>query len=315
MKPGKLLNNAPKPASVGLKPRKRRASGNTLTYRSMQMAVTAAGKLTDNMVLNLARVLGWLAPLAIYRWGITMRNLKLAFGSEGRSLAELRCLARSVFANAALTVLEVARTKSKPVLLPDDHFTISGLDHFQQAAECKKGIILFAGHLGNWEVAGSWFNRRMHPSTGLARLQSNPASNRILMELRWRLGLEILPNKCPWKLIRSFLAENYAMAFLADQHGGYSGTRVTFFGVPTTAPKGPILCALRTGAPVIPAFTVRCSDNPFHHKICFEPALQLVRTGNLEHDIQVNTQVALNVVETYIRRYPDQWWWMHRRWR
>lgn len=293
----------------------RSAFADAVAYRSLQVAVALAGKLPEGALWRLSRLLGWLAPLATEHWRKAMENIQLVLGADGRNPGELRALGRAAFANLALTALEVARSCSRPELLEDDRFIISGLEHFRQAADRGKGVVLFTGHLGNWELAGAWFCRRMHPTTALARLQSNPAINRMIMENRRKLGVEILPKQCPWSVIRSFLADNYAIAFLADQHGGDSGIRVTFFGIPTTAPKGPILSALRTGATVVPAFTLHSQEKPFHHKICFEPPLQLVRTGNLEHDLQVNTQAALGVMESYIRRHPEQWLWMHRRWR
>jgi len=109
------------------------------------------------------------------------------------------------------------------------------------------------------------------------------------------------------------LRRNEVVGILPDHNISQGGLLVDFFGRPATTAPGPARYALRTGAPIVPVFSVREADGTL--KAIFEPPLTLVRTGDRAHDTLVNTQRITNVVERAIARHPEQWMWIHRRWK
>ncbi len=103
------------------------------------------------------------------------------------------------------------------------------------------------------------------------------------------------------------------MGILADIDTKVDGVFVDFFGHPAYTPIGPVSIALRTGAGLLPAFIVRQNDDT--HKLIIERELKLITTGNLAEDIKVNTSAFTKIIESYIRKYPEQWIWFHNRWK
>jgi len=295
--------------------RRRRSRAAAWTqYAALRAAIFVCGVLPDSAAYALARVLGRAGWLHARFRRTALANVRKALGASMTDNEIVR-IARAAFFHLALSAIESARSLSTRSGPQSDRFEVAGLDHFEAAAEQGKGIIILTGHLGNWETCGGWFSCNVHRIAAIARRQPNPWINRLVMRYRQRTGLTILPKHTPPAVIRSFLADRCAVAFLADQYGGASGVEVTFFGMRTTAPRGPMVYALRTGAPVVPIFAVRSPGRHFHHRICIAPPLGLARTGHTARDVRVNTQKGITVLESYIRRHPEQWLWMHRRWR
>lgn len=301
------------PSSRPVRRRLRRRHGwrRAIEYRALQAAIAVAGRLPAHLAGGLARLVGWAAPLSGEYWRTALWNLARAFGRELDEPARRR-IARAAFEHLARVGVEMARIYSGRSMPGDQDFDVVGMEHFRNAANRGKGVVLLSGHLGNWELFGMWLARTGHPIAAIARLQPNPLINRFIMARRQKAGIVLLPKNCPWEVIRGCLADRYAIGFLADQHRGPSSIAVSFLGIETGAPKGPVLAALRTGAAVVPAAMVRAPMSG-RHVVHFAPAVELERTGNLQRDLRINTQKAMAVLEAYVRRYPEQWLWMHRR--
>jgi len=277
--------------------------------------VWLARALPEVAAVGLAHLVARIASrLSRYR-GIALENVGRALGNEIPE-EQLTGIVRAAFLNVCLSGIELARISWLPPGRFDDRIEISGLERYREATAGGKGSIIFTAHLGNWEACGSWVTRHVQEKLAvLVRLQPNPFASELLVRVRHRLGLTVIPKQAPGSAVRGFLDDGYAVVFLADQYGGRAGVPVKLFGAETRAPKGPAVYALRTGAPLIPAFTVRLPGRLFSHRIHVEPPLEVERTGDVAHDVQVNTQRLVDVLESYVRQYPEQWLWMHRRWR
>jgi KDO2-lipid IV(A) lauroyltransferase len=190
-----------------------------------------------------------------------------------------------------------------------------GLAHYQQARDCGRGVLLLTAHLGGWEVGSFAHSLNGYPMRVVIRALDNPYLDRLVEHHRTLHGNA------------TFGKQEFARGLLAAMRAGETvgvlmdtnmtppqGVFVPFFGVPACAASGLARVALRTGAAVVPAFTV-WDHARRRYVIHFEPALTLDRTGNDEADAQTNTARFTAVIETFVRRHPDQWLWVHRRWK
>ena len=139
---------------------------------------------------------------------------------------------------------------------------------------------------------------------------------RLFSGIRNRLGLRTIysqPRKACVNTTLRALKNNEIVCIQLDQNFGTGGVFVNFFGQKAATATGPVVFALRTKAALVPSFIVRDGDN--RHRIIFEPEFNLEREGNFDNTAQVNIQCLTAIIESYIRRYPDHWGWIHRRWK
>jgi KDO2-lipid IV(A) lauroyltransferase len=177
----------------------------------------------------------------------------------------------------------------------------------------KKGILFVTGHLGNWELAGSYVASRGIPLDAVVRRQTNPMFDRWLNETRARIGMTVVPDSEAVRRIPRSLRQGRAIALVADQGvKGLASTFVPFFGRPAKTPRGPAVFALRFDAPVLFATALRQPSGKYRFFI--EP-VPVVRTGDTERDVDETVAAYTRVIEAFVRRYPEQYLWQHRRWR
>ena len=177
----------------------------------------------------------------------------------------------------------------------------------------KGGLILLTQHLGNWELSQMIEGVRKRPITVLARHQKHKRLDDFLNYLRQCHGTIAIGKGGEVRdMIRS-LREGGCVGILADQSGGDEGIWIRFFGRLTTAPRGPIALGLKLGVKILPVFFVR-NHGPYHD-LMFEPDFELVRTGDYNQDVLINTQNYVHLLETYLKKYPGQWLWAHKRWK
>jgi KDO2-lipid IV(A) lauroyltransferase len=178
----------------------------------------------------------------------------------------------------------------------------------------KKGVFILTGHFGNWELMSAAAGLRFGNTAAVVRPIDFPPADRLIRELRSRFGEQIIPKQRSMRTIMAALRDNKAIGILLDQNvDWYEGAFVDFLGKQACANKGLALLALRTGAPVIPAFSVRQADG--RYRIIIEKEVELIRTGDKTRDVEDNTALFSRIIEGYIRRYPDHWFWFHRRWK
>jgi KDO2-lipid IV(A) lauroyltransferase len=243
---------------------------------------------------------------------VSLENLKRAFG-EKYDKKELRKIAREAYRNIGRGFVEYAMF---PVLKSnklDRLVEFEGLENIDRALSEKKGAVMIAGHFGSWELMGAAVRHRGYPVDFLVGEQHNLLVDDMMNEYRQLMGIGIIKMGAAARGLIRALRNNRLVAMLSDQDAGKDGTIVNFFGYPASTPKGPAAFALKTDAPIIMGFIIR--QNNKKQKIILEKPIHIQRSDNREEDIKNLTQAYTSLLEDYIRKYPDHWFWPHRRWK
>jgi len=243
---------------------------------------------------------------------IALNNLTQAFGHE-KNPHEIRMLGKQVFKNLGQILFEIGWSLR---LKPQDfhkHFRIQGLHNLEAAFEKGKGVIGLAAHMGNWELLPVICFMAGYPASTLYRQFDFSPLNHFFIKNRSRFGMKMIPNtRAALSILRS-LKKGKAVTMLMDQNvDWYEGVCVDFFDKRACTNKGMAFLALRTRTPVVPVFLVR-EGNGFIGE--FGPEIPLIETGDLTKDVEETTRQYNIVIENFIRRYPEQWFWVHQRWK
>ncbi len=241
----------------------------------------------------------------------TLTHLSYAFGSS-KSDSEFRKIGQTVFQNYGHMAAELALIDK---LIPrfDDLVSAQGLEILDRALAQKKGVIAVVSHFGNWELMGGWLSLNGYPGGGMARKIYYEKYDKLLMDIRKRMKIQAIDRDGGAHGALKALKRNQVLAFAVDQDvETVDGVFVEFFGHPAFTPTAPVRFALSTQAPIIPLFIVR---NAMRHRIFVEPPVPLTQTGDKEEDVRMNTQKWVAIQEKWIRQYPSQWVWNHKRWK
>ncbi len=241
----------------------------------------------------------------------TLTHLSFAFG-ESKSKNELRGIAETMFQNYGHMAAEWALIE-KAIPRFKDLVSIEGREILDQALEKKKGVIAVVSHFGNWEWMGGWLALNGYQGGGVARKIYYEKYDQMIMSIRKRMNIKAIDRDSSPRTVLRALKQNCIMAFAVDQDvQTVDGIFVEFFGHPAFTPIAPVRFALATQAPMIPLFMLR---NGMKHRIFVEAPIELTETGDKEKDILLNTQKWVSIQETWIRQYPEQWVWNHKRWK
>jgi len=243
---------------------------------------------------------------------VALQNLRIAFGQE-RSEEELHIIAKNTFQNLGMMAMEFFRIPRMDVENFKKRLVVEGLDKAMELLKKKRGVLLLVSHFGNWELMGLMSKVIGNPIMVIAKPMKNRYVDQFITGIRQEAGLEVIPpEKASRKVIRA-LSENRVVGILIDQRAKRSeGVWADFFGRKAPTTPGLALLALKTGVPVLPVFMIR---NGFkRHRLLIKKPLELIRTGNVKKDVEANTQLINHTLELMIRQYPDQWFWVHRRW-
>ena len=243
---------------------------------------------------------------------IALANLELAFGKT-LSGAERERIAKAVFRNLATMLFEFTRIPWLGRSDVERLVRFTGLENFDRALQRGKGAILLTGHFGNWELLGASLGHMGYRLDIVVRKLDHPVFEEFVSWTRTRPGNSIVyKRRAMRRLIRS-LASNSIVAILVDQNvAAVEGFFVDFFGQSACTNKGPAILALASGAAVVPAFIMR--EGAGHRLVVLEE-LEVVNTGDREADALVNTERFTKAVEEMIRKRPEEWFWVHRRWK
>lgn len=235
----------------------------------------------------------------------------LAFAFPERESSWIKRTARKTFVHLGKALMEtIAITPSRMTAI----VSIQGFENIQTALDRRKGIVYFTGHIGNWELMAGAVARYFPVSVVAAPIEPEPV-NETIIRLRSRMGVKTILRNRPGaakELIRIF-RENRILGILIDQDTDVEGAFVDFMGRPAWTPTAAAQMAIKFGAPVLFGYIQRTDDD--RHRITIEGPLDLTRSGNDEEDIRTNTAMFTKKIEEIIRRTPEQWVWMHRRWR
>jgi len=223
-------------------------------------------------------------------------------------------LAPKVFENVGKNVADAARLKNMKWQEIEPITEIEGLEYFDDSYKMGKGVIALTGHIGNFELLAAYLSLKGYSLSVIGRELYDPRLDAILVKSRQSVGLENIPSSASVKHVIKALRSGRVLGVLADQDSSrVRGVFVNFFGMPARTPVGPVALAYQTDSPIVPMAIVRTNKNKY--KIIVKPPIELVFSENKGKDIIDVTQKCTQVLESIIREYPDQWLWMHDRWK
>ncbi|HEX4783590.1 MAG TPA: lysophospholipid acyltransferase family protein [Candidatus Sulfotelmatobacter sp.] len=244
---------------------------------------------------------------------VGMCNLAMVFPEK--SLAERRRILRGVFTSLGRQLAELCQFPRYTPENIDQVVVYDGLENYERAYAQGKGVLFLTAHFGGWELSAFTHSLHGHWLHIVMRPMDNEYLDRLLQNYRTMHGNKTV-NKDDF--VRGLLAAMRAgetVGILMDTNmTPPQGIFVDFFGIPACTASGLARIALRTDAAVVPGFTI-WDPALQKYRLRFDPSLELIRTGHLEADIVANTQMFTKVIENYVRNYPDQWLWVHRRWK
>lgn len=244
---------------------------------------------------------------------IILNNIKKSFnGRIGER--EARRLGRKVYLHFGQMLFEIPYIIRLNRFNLDRYIEFIHEEHYYRALEKGKGVFLLTGHFGNWEWMCAAVSLRFGGLSVVARTFDFKPLERLFGELRSRFGGEIIDKQKAMRKILKNIKQKRSVGILLDQNvDWYDGVFVRFFNQWACTNKGLALMALKTGAPVVPVFSIRTADG--RYRIIFEKEIELVRTGDKTKDVEMNTALFTRAIERNIKNHPDHWFWFHRRWK
>jgi Kdo2-lipid IVA lauroyltransferase/acyltransferase len=285
-----------------------------LEYLPLRWLAAVVGALPRPLARAFGISLGLLAYVLHPRLRhVGRRNLDLAF--PARSAREKKKILRGLYINLGRQLAEFCLF---PRYTKENVARVAVYEGFQNFAEAEargKGVVFLTAHLGGWEVASFAHSLYGHPMNIVMRPLDNPYVDALVDRYRTLHGNRTFPKQDFARGLLSTLRQGETVGILMDTNmTPPQGAFVDFFGIPACTATGLARVAVHTEAAVVPAFGV-WDKHLGKYKICFEPALKLLSTGDDEADALANTALFTKVIETYATKYPDQWLWVHRRWK
>jgi KDO2-lipid IV(A) lauroyltransferase len=192
--------------------------------------------------------------------------------------------------------------------------SIEGLDNYNEACKEGKGVLIFSAHFGNWEIGNAALAIMTQPFIFIYRILDSPLLEKIITSVRASYGNVSLSKENAMRPMIRLLRNGGTINILIDQNvAGYEGVFVDFFGRKACTTPGLALLALHTKAPVLPVFTRRLPDGKYLLEI--GKKVEIVSSRNRDTDVLINTQNFTKIIEEKIRQYPEQWFWIHQRWK
>jgi len=275
-------------------------------------------KLLGLLRRPVSRAIGIAIALAVYHFHprlrvVGMHNLALAF--PGMPVDERRRILRGEFVSLGRQLAEVCLFPTYTRKNVSQVVAYDGLENYEHAYARGKGVLFLTGHLGAWELSAFAHSLQGHPLWVVMRPLDNRYLNTLLERYRTMYGNRTVSKDDFVRGLLAAMRAGEAVGILMDTNmTPPQGVFVDFFGIPACTASGLARIALRTDAAVVPGFTIwdRVTGK---YTLRFDPALPLIRTADEQADIVANTACFTSVIEDYVRRYPDQWLWIHRRWK
>jgi len=299
--------------------RKRRGPGPVrarIEYLVLRAVVGFLGMLPLWLALRVGELAAFFAYVVdVPHRRIGMRNLGIAF--PDRPLRARRGILVRSFLNLGRMAAELAHL---PRLSPERLLEMVRFDDeewWREAVtwERSTGVLALSGHFGNWELLVYAHGMRGHPAHMVHRSIANPLVDAWLNALRVRAGTRMIRKSRGASGVLEALRARGLLVLPIDQNSTRGlGVFVDFFGLAASTNAGMARIALRTDTPIVPIFIVREGWSA-RHRVYILPILQVERTGDFAEDVRRNTQLFTTVFEEMVRRHPDHWLWMHKRWK
>ena len=288
--------------------------GSLVLYLVLRSFLGVGGRLP----LRLTRAIGPQLSAAAFKLSSRSRqrinsHLEIAFpelDQDQRDALKTGCVR-----HFGLLLAEVAWLwRARPAQI-EAIFEVEGREHLDAALEGGCGAMITTGHCGNWELLSAILPISGIPLISAVRQLDDPRLDNLVNTMRTRFGTEIVPRgPAAGRRLARALGRNRVAALLIDQDiKDVPGVFVPFFGRPAWTPSGAALLAIRMGCPLLPGFSHRRTDGT--HKGVLYPPLPVPTDGTLAERVEELTASATAAIERQIRKYPEQWVWMHRRWR
>ncbi len=243
----------------------------------------------------------------------TINNLTKIYGNE-KSAEQLKEMARMVFVNQALNFADYVHTlhyttRSQFSALID----VVGEEHLNEAYNKGKGVICLMSHVGSWEFSAIMPPVLGYETTAISRAMPNERIEKLIVSYRQKRGMKNISRGNAYSALIDALKKGECLIIMIDQDTQTKGVFVDFFGMPAYTPVGAARLAIDSGAPVLPMYMKRKSGN--RHQFTILPALELIQTGNMDSDLHENTRRYTETIEAIVKEVPEQWVWMHQRWK
>lgn len=286
---------------------------NTLIYAFLRALLACAGLLPQRVALALGAGLGDLFQTAVPKERRRACD-HLALAYPDMSPADRKRLARRVFIGLGRTGMEFLRMFS----LPTERImglveAVEGREHMEAALARRRGVVCLTAHFGNWEILPILTSRMGWPTAVVAQKLYDPRLDSLLNGFRERNGVKVIRRGNVTTSIIRCLRANMLLGVLNDQDTGVDSRWAPFFNRSAKTPIGILRLARSTGAALVPVFIARQPSG--RHRVYIEPALNLPATDDEEADFAEGSRLTNEAIEKYVRRFPEQWVWFHRRWK
>jgi len=244
-----------------------------------------------------------------------LESLKIAYSTD-KTACELRGIGRRSFEHLGKSLVEFLSLSMLDRREKESLFSVEGEEHLLAARDQGKGVVVISGHLGNWEFIPAMLALKNYPIHVVTTPMLDDEMDQWVAHIRSCLLVRIVSSRGGMVSARTaidVLKRGEILGIMLDQDTNVKSVFVDFFGKKARTPVGAARLALRDGVVTLTCFITRLPDN--HHHIVIGPPVRVMRTSDFQKDIETMTAALTARIESHIRRYPDQWVWIHRRWK
>jgi KDO2-lipid IV(A) lauroyltransferase len=279
----------------------------------MNVVLDLLGRIPRPILAAFGSFLGWLIWTLRIRRGVVLENLRLAFPEKTE--AERLAIARANCAHLGQMIPDFLRVPTLPPAELDQIFVYQGWENYERAAALGHGVVACTAHFGNFDLLASAHTRRGVPITQISRAMGNNPFNDLLRLARRRSGVQDLTisKGQTMRAILRALKDGRVLGYVYDQNEVGRPIFPTFFGVPAATTSTPAFLARRAGAAVVFVISVPLGDG--RHQVVIDGPLIPPRSGDSEADDLAFMQMLNDKLEAWVRRHPERWFWLHRRWK
>jgi len=284
-----------------------------LIWVILKVFIALVNILPLGIIYHLANGLASLAWILGIKRRMVFVNLIRAFAKE-KSYPEIKAITRETYRNIAKNICELSRIFKFSREEIDRMFIIQGKEYLDAALARGRGVIGLSAHLGNFPLMGAKLVQEGYPCASFIYGTNAKRVIKLFLDMGRHLGINLIPVSPSHASVHhalKWLRENKILAIQIDRNSP-QGVFVNFFGHLAATSTGLAILAKRTGATILPMFTVRERNNK--HRIIFEPPVELEIMEDRKKEILVNTAKFTKIVESYVRKYPTQWLWTYNRW-
>ncbi len=285
-----------------------------LEYLAVLILIGAIGLLPRRPARRIGAAIGALAFGFVPRLReVGYRNLQIAYPNLTRT--EHTAILRAEYRSLGWQLAEFCQMRKYTPENTKTFLSYEGLNHYLAARDAGQGVLILTGHLGAWELSSFYHSLMGYPMSMVIRRLDNELVDDLVNGIRCRHGNKVLHKDDFARGLISAMRQGETVGILMDTNmTPPQGVFVDFFGTPACTASGMARVALKTGAAVLPGFLL-WEESSQRYILHFGPQLELIRSDDNEADIVANTAMFTTVLEDYIRQYPKQWLWLHRRWK